>query len=142
MPSIDNDFALNMIGLGLVAFGLYIRFGNWKDWYWKTRGGMYGYIPLGLMMLAEANYKAVIPNAPRYVSISLMVALLLFALFLTLKQPKWIKPKWVNWIESQPKKVQQAMLVSAASDKNWSEHTASEAAIEAWVKELKKSHRS
>jgi hypothetical protein len=138
MPGLDTDLLLSAIGLGLIAYGLYVRFGSWKDWYWKTRGGMYGYIPLGLMLLFEANYIQFIPNAPRYISIVVLVLLALVVLYLTIKQPYWIKPNWVRWLENQPKRIQQAMQEDAQLDKNWSRHTNSAEAVELWAKELKK----
>jgi hypothetical protein len=138
MPRLDVDLTLTALGIGLMAFGLYVHFGKWKDWYWKTRGGVYGYVPLGLMLVVESNYKRLIPDAPRYVSLTVLALLALLAIYLTIKQPDWVKPNWVRWLESQPKRVRQAMQEDALLDKNWTQHTTSQEAVELWAKELKK----
>jgi len=138
MPRLDVDLTLTAIGIGLIAFGFYVRFGKWKEWYWKTRGGVYGYVPLGLMLVVESNYMRVIPNAPRFVSLGILVLLAACAFYLIIKQPEWVKPKWVHWLDNQPKRVRQAMQEDAQLDKNWSQHTNSPDAVELWAKELKK----
>jgi hypothetical protein len=138
MPGLDADLLLSALGLGFIAYGLYVHFGSWKDWYWKTRGGMYGYIPLGLMLLFEANYKRLIPNAPRYISIVVLVLLALVVLYLTIKQPNWIKPNWVRWLENQPKRIRQAMQEDAQLDKDWARHVTDPEAVALWAKELSK----
>lgn len=138
MPAIDVDLALTFLGLALLAFGLYIHVGKWKEWYWKTRGGVYGYVPLGLMLIVESNYKRVIPDAPRFISLAILGLLAILALYLTIKQPAWVKPNWVRWVESQPKRIRLAMQADALVDRNWSQHTSSQEAVELWAKELKK----
>lgn len=138
MPRLDIDLTLTALGIGLMAFGFYVHFGKWKDWYWKTRGGIYGYVPLGLMLVVESNYMRVIPNAPRYVSLAVLLLLAAVVIYLTIKQPEWVKPNWVRWLESQPKRVRQAMQEDALLDKNWAQHTTSQEAVELWAKELKK----
>jgi hypothetical protein len=138
MPPLDADLMLTALGIGLTAFGIYVHFGKWKEWYWKTNGGIYGYVPLGLMLVVESNYKRVIPNAPRYVSVAILVLLAVLAIYLKIKQPEWVKPKWVRWLDGQPKRVRQAMQADVLLDKNWAQHTNSQEAVELWVKELKK----
>ena len=138
MPRLDTDLMLTALGIGLMVFGLYVHFGSWKEWYWKTRGGIYGYVPLGLMLVVESNYKRVIPDAPRYISLAILLLLAAFAVYLKIKQPDWAKPKWVRWLDNQPKSVRQAMQADALLDKNWSQHTTSPEAIALWAKELKK----
>ncbi|HSN93909.1 MAG TPA: hypothetical protein VLR89_02480 [Anaerolineaceae bacterium] len=142
MAGLDTDLALTVLGVALMAFGFYVHFGSWKEWYWKTRGGIYGYVPLGLMLVVESNYKRVIPDAPRYVSLAILLLLAAFAVYLKIKQPEWAKPKWVRWLDSQPKAVRQAMQKDALLDKNWSRHTNSVEAVELWVKELKKGNKT
>jgi len=138
MPRLDIDLTLTALGIGLMVFGLYVHFGKWKEWYWKTSGGIYGYVPLGLMLIVESNYKRVIPNAPRYVSLAILVVLAALAIYLKVKTPEWVKPKWVRWLDSQPKQVHQAMQADALSDKKWSRHATSVEAVELWAKELKR----
>ena len=142
MPRLDTDLTLTILGLGLMAFGFYVHFGKWKDWYWKTRGGIYGYVPLGLMLVVESNYKRFIPDAPRYVSLAILVLLAALAVYLKIKQPEWVKPNWVRWLDSQPKRVHQAMQEDALSDKAWPRHTISPEAVQLWAKELKKGIKS
>lgn len=138
MPALDADLLLTLLGIALISFGSYVQFGKWKDWYWKTRGGVYGYIPLGMTLIVESNYKRVIPNAPRFVSLALLALLAILAVYLTLKQPIWIKPKWVRWLDSQPKRIRLAMQADAQQDKNWTLHTESQAAVEDWARKLRK----
>jgi len=142
MPRLDADLILTILGIGLMIFGLYVHFGTWKDWYWKTRGGIYGYVPLGLMLVVESNYIRVIPDAPRYVSLTILGLLAALAIYLKVKTPEWAKPDWVRWLESQPTHVRQAMQKDALSDKNWARHTTSLAAVELWAKELKKGNKN
>lgn len=138
MPRLDIDLTLTVLGIGLMVFGLYVHFGKWKDWFWKTRGGIYGYVPLGLMLVVESNYKRVIPDAPRFISLAILLLLAALAIYLKVKTPEWAKPNWVRWLEAQPNKIRQAMQAEALIDKNWSQHTTSPEAVELWAKALKK----
>lgn len=142
MPRLDADLTLTILGIGLMIFGLYVHFGKWKNWYWKTQWGTYGYVPLGLMLVVESNYKRVIPDAPRYVSVAILIILAALVIYLKFKTPEWVKPNWVRWLEAQPKQVRQAMQKNALSDKNWSRHTTSLEAVELWAKELRKGNKS
>jgi hypothetical protein len=136
----DPELLLQVLGLAFIAVGLAVRMGLWKKWYWKTRGTVYGYIPLGLLFLIYSfNDLAAERLGSRYflfqVAIGLVIAL---GLWWSVRPPELIKPAWVRWVERHSQAVRLVMAQDADQDKEWERHVASPEAVDAWAKALQR----
>ena len=133
----DIGSMLNLFGIGFIALGLVFRFGPKKDWYWKLKNGAYGYIPLGIMLLINANLEKLFPNLPENVDTFILLGFLAIIVLLSRNAPDFLKPEWARWIEAQPMEIQEKMREAALADPNWTRHVASPEAVEKWADSLK-----
>jgi hypothetical protein len=125
-------------GVAFIFLGLAARLGTWKSWYWRTRGSVYGYAPLGLAFLMYASRDRLLPLFGPYPVLfqSLLALLLLCGLWWSTRPPSFVKPAWVRWVESYPKKAYDAMASAAKDGEAWEPHVASPETLQAWVKEV------
>ncbi len=136
MFPIDPRLLLQAFGLIFVGLGAAARLGLWKQWYWKSRGTVFGYIPLGALFLVYSfNSLAVDRLGSRYFLFQALIGLLIvLGLWWSLRPPALVKPVWVRWLERHPKNVIQAMARAAEEDKDWEQHVVSQEAIDRWAK--------
>ena len=139
MFKLDPSLLLQAFGITFFAIGMAARLGLWKKWYWRTKGSMYGYMPLGLMFLLYSFYEPVRERlgASFWMYQSIFGILILVGAWWSFRPPWFIKPAWVRWVEAYPRDVRQAMEQAAADNADWDRHVTSPEAIEAWVKGLK-----
>ncbi|MGD2166178.1 MAG: hypothetical protein PVH50_11705, partial [Anaerolineae bacterium] len=110
MPKLDDQVLLELFGLVFVGMGLAARLGLWKGWYWRTRGGSYGYVPLGLLFFVYSRREALTALAGTELAFyGLFGLMLLLGLWWSFIPPDFVKPRWVRWIEAQPERAQEAM---------------------------------
>jgi hypothetical protein len=135
---LNINIFIPLLGAIFVLAGIYIRMGNIKQLYWKTRRSMYGYIPLGLVFILVGYYPnfAVQARYLYYGYIVVLAVMVVFTLYVSTKPPEFMKPTWVKWIEKHPKNVQKAMRRDAEVDDEWKQRVNSEADVDAWAKEL------
>lgn len=138
--NLDVNFVLPLMGAAFIFFGVYIRLGNLKQVYWKSRRSTFGYIPLGLVFIAAGFYERASKQPPSifYPFIGLFVLLIALTVYLTARTPEFMKPPWIRWVEKYPKSIQKAMAVDVEVNDNWKQNVASEAAVDAWAKQLGK----
>jgi len=136
--NLDLNFVIPLMGAVFVFIGLYIRLGNMKRVYWKSPRSMTSYIPLGLVFIASAYFDemALQPKPIYYGYIALFGVLVLFTLWFSTSAPNFIKPKWIRWVEKQPQNIQKAMAAEAEGNTEWLANVTSEAAVEAWGKQI------
>jgi hypothetical protein len=139
MFDIDPTLLLQAFGLIFLGVGMAARLGVWKKWYWRTKGSMYGYMPLGLMFLLYSFYEPVKERLGTsfWMFQSLFLVLIAIGAWLSLRPPAFIKPTWVRWVEAHPKDVRQAMERAATDDPTWEQHVTSPEAVDAWARTLK-----
>lgn len=139
MLKFDPSLLLQAFGITFFAIGMAARLGFWKKWYWRTKGSIYGYIPLGFMFLLYSFYEPVRVSlgSSFWMYQSLFALLIVVGAWWSFRPPDFIKPSWVGWIEAYPRDVRQAMEHAAADDPNWESHVTSPEAVEAWVKTLR-----
>jgi len=135
---LDFNLLIPLLGAAFVLVGIYIRMGNMKQVYWKSRRSMFGYIPLGLVFILVGYYTTFSSQAPYvfYAYIALLVILVVLTVYVSSRPPDFIKPTWIKWIEKHPNKIQKAMRIEADVDDEWKERVTSEAGVDAWAKEL------
>lgn len=136
--NLDPQLIISIIGVVFIALGISVRTGWWKKWYWRTRGGAYGYIPMGFLFLLFAYERIIIQYMNNYILVAVYVALAILVVYLSLKPPKWIKPSWIRWIEEMPTATQKAMRNQAKEDDEWMEFVDSRESLHKWAKQLKK----
>ena len=135
---LNPQLIISIIGVVFMALGISVRTGWWKKWYWRTRGGVYGYIPMGCLFLLYAYESKVVQHVNNFVLVAVYVVLATLVVFLSLKPPKWIKPTWIRWIEEMPAATQKAMRNHAKEDDEWMDFVDSRESLQKWFKQLKK----
>ena len=139
MFNLDPTLLLQAFGLTFLGVGMAVRLGLWKKWYWRTKGSLYSYMPLGTMFLLYSLYEPMKARlgASFWMFQSLFGVLILLGVWWSLRPPAFIKPAWVRWVEAHPKDVRQAMERAATDDSTWEQHVTSQEAVEAWARALK-----
>lgn len=133
----DPNLLLIAFGFAFIAIWLTMRLGRWKKWYWKSRGGVYGYLPLGFLFLLYAfreQAAELLGDAFNPLSIAVFVLLGALAVWFSLRPPAFIKPAWIRWVEAHPKHVINAMRNAVEEEDNWEEHVLSQEAVNQWAK--------
>ena len=144
MFGISQQLLMWMFGAAFIAAGLAARLGRWKNWYWTTRGAVYGYTPLGLLFIVYSfNGEAQTWPSP-YSQLYQVAVVLLIAVgvWWSLRPPAVVKPAWVRWVEVHPQSVWEAMAGAVKDGGEWEFHVASPEAVNAWAKALARKKRS
>jgi hypothetical protein len=129
---------IRMLGVFFALFGIAIRLGYFKKMYFASKGGIYGYLPMGLLFVVYSYYeefKTVNPDSMLYYYVVFGV-LIALTLYLSIAKPKWMKPIWVGWVEKHPAKVINKMTEAIKTDTEWEKNLVNEAGVDAWVKKL------
>lgn len=136
--NLDLNLVVLLMGAVFVFFGIYIRMGNLKQVYWKSRRSVFGYIPLGLLFIMAGYYETA-SKQPFYIFypyIALFVILVGLTLFVASRPPNFIKPDWIRWVEKYPNSIQKAMQAEVLDNTDWKSKLKSEADVDAWAKQL------
>ncbi len=134
----NEIWIIRSLGIIFILFSITFRMGYWKKLYWASRGGIYGYLPLGLVFLLYSFFDELLQSLPHYTIVfyGLFVFLLLMGLYLTWRKPRWIKPAWVLWVEKYPQKIRNAMLEDVKLGDEWEVNTRDEQSVDQWAKKL------
>ena len=129
------------LGVLMIVMGLLAVFGIWKNWYWRNRQSLvYGYVFFGLACLLGSfrnNFLELVGQRTWVLNV-LYLLLVFLAVLISLKTPKFLKPKWVQEIEKQPLWVYKAMALEASHGRVWREHFKNKETFQAWIKEVKR----
>lgn len=142
MPRLDDQLFLGLFGLLFLGMGLSARLGLWKSWYWRSRGGTYSYVPLGLLFLVYAwRDELTVLLGFELGFYVLFGLLLLLGAWWSFYPPSFVKPQWVRWIEEQPEKTQESMRAQVEEGFEWEPHTRSRQAVDQWARRIKNARR-
>ena len=136
-----NEFwIIRMLGIFFVMLGVVIRMGYLRKLYFASRGGIYGYIPMGLVFILYTFYEPVKATRPEliyyyYAAFGILIAV---AVYLSVAKPRFIKPAWTIWLNKYPEKVIKAMTDDIKNNPDWEKNTIDEEAVERWAKSLKR----
>ena len=137
---IDPNYAVSLLGIVFIFAGVFIRLGNLKQVYWKSKRSMVvvGYIPLGILFIVAGLYESASKQGGLvfYAYIALLAIVVILTLYLVTRPPNFLKPDWIRWIEKYPKAVQKAMAEDVEINDQWKQNVTSEAAVDAWAKQL------
>ncbi|MCC7129494.1 MAG: hypothetical protein B6D39_07175 [Anaerolineae bacterium UTCFX2] len=136
--NIDPNLAVSVLGVLFVFVGVFIRLGNMKPVYWKSPRTMVGYIPLGILFILASIYDFVSKQGVYifYAYIALIVIVAGLTIYITSRPPNFLKPTWIRWIEKHPRPIQKAMAADVGVNDQWQQNVISEAAVDAWAKQL------
>lgn len=134
------DLMLLMKGLaiGFMLVGLAVHLGFWKGWYWRSRGGAYAYIPMGIVFMMYSYQSFLIEKLGMVPTVVLFFLFVAIILWFTLKPPEILKPRWVLWVEKYPNKVRRAMTQEVLDGEKWEPWVKSEAEVDAWAARVAK----
>lgn len=138
MFDIDTEVVLRFVGYGFMITWVVVRAGLWKGWYWRTRGGVYAYLPLGLVFVLY-SYQEMIQAALGSDFIWFIVFMFLLGvlcIWLSLRPPDFVKPAWVRWIDEHPSRIRKAMAAAVEEGETWEEHVQSQQAVNRWAQSL------
>ncbi|NPV39791.1 MAG: hypothetical protein HPY72_00400 [Anaerolineae bacterium] len=131
---------IRMLGIFFVMLGIVIRMGYLRKLYFASRGGIYGYIPMGLVFILYTFYEEVKTTRPEliyyyYAAFGILIAA---AVYLSVAKPRFIKPAWTIWLDKYPEKVIKSMTEDIKNNPDWEKNTVNEEAVERWAKSLKR----
>ena len=133
----NPNLITGVLGLVFIAIGLMIKLGLWKKYFWRTRGGMYGYMPLGMLfILYSYQEEAQLLGSRYWMYLAAFGILIAIAVWWSVRPPAFLKPEWVLWVEAHPRHVIDRMRKDAENDPDWVRHTTSQETIDQWAKEL------
>ena len=139
MPDFNDHILLGLFGIAFSGMGLAARLGQWKGWYWRTRGGAYSYVPLGLLFLLYAwRTELTAFFGTESVFYGLFGLLLFLGVWWSFLPPDFVKPPWVRWVEEQPESIQEAMREQVEEGEAWRTHVESREAVERWARSRRK----
>jgi hypothetical protein len=139
--SIDSQLVLRFLGVFSIVVGLVGLSGKWKRWYWRSqRNTVYGYPLLGFACILGSFEKEVQAalGGREWLVIVIYAILLGGALLVSYFPPKFLKPRWVKRVEQEPHWVYEKMVKEVMSDQPWGQKAKNMAALEKWIKEIKK----
>jgi hypothetical protein len=102
----DTQLLLQAFGFIFIGIGVVARLGMWKQWYWRSKTSVYGYIPLGLIFLLVSYHDL----AQERLGLNFWIyqagyaVPILLAVWWVARTPAFVKPNWVRWIEAYPPK--------------------------------------
>jgi len=143
MFGINSQFLMWMFGAAFMAAGVAARLGLWKNWYWTTRGAVYGYVPLGLLFVVysfDSSAKERL-GSNFFLYQGAVALLVVLGVWWSLRPPGFVKPTWVHWLEEYPEAVRDAMAHAVKEREEWESHVTSRQAVDAWAKTLGKKRR-
>lgn len=134
----DNIWIIRALGIFFVLLAVAIRLGYLKRIYWRSKGGIYGYLPMGLLFLWYSYFDVVVEffNQKVFVYYIIFGLLILLTLLLSLRTPQWAKPDWVKWIEKYPAHIHKKMTDEAKNSSEWEIHVESEDGVAKWARKL------
>jgi hypothetical protein len=134
----NEIWIIRMLGVFFALFGVAIRLGYFRKMYFASKGGIYGYIPMGLLFVLYSyfeGYKAGNPDSMvmYYAAFGLLIALVLY---FSIAKPSWMKPTWVAWVEKYPTKIINKMAENIKDNPDWEKNVVDEASVNSWAKQL------
>jgi hypothetical protein len=136
-----------VFGLAFIVGGLLFHLGCWRSWYltpdtiFGARPALYGFVPMGLAIICFAIV-ILLPSLEtrRTVGAYVILPLAILAVILSFWQPKWLKPKWVRWLEENNQDILELIVEEGRKTKEWGKVVATQEGLEAWVAEVRRKH--
>jgi len=135
-----------IIGLVFIYLGFITLNGSYKIWYlgpqiFPPQAVVYGTIPTGIAFL-EISMILILapllgPDITGWMVGLLVLPVLVIAFVLAIWRPKWIKPKWVNWLEENySDKIDILIKDARKNPESWKVRVATQEGLEVWAREV------
>lgn len=134
----DSTWIIRGLGLFFILLAFAIRTGYFKNLYWRSKGGIFGYLPMGLLFLWYAYYDQITQSTAQatYVFYLVFVVLIALTLWFALRTPQWAKPDWIKWVEKYPTHIRKRMAEEAGENKDWESLVVDEESVKKWARKL------
>lgn len=141
---------LFLLGIAFLSMGIYVRLGGFKSLYLAKgipilmpRALQNFAMPLGLTLIATATTSSQIlfPSVETRQQLTLWVEMPIFVIGLILVAwaPRWLKPRWLVYLEDEYGTVMWHLLDEAKKDvRGWSRRVRTQAGLEEWAEETRK----
>lgn len=140
-----------IIGTGFLILGIAVRAGIIKRW-WLMKSTPITPISFAYIAIPTALLLFVIPVLIVFISnptvrgtvfVYLICPILITIIALTLWQPRWLKPKWLRWLEDN----HNALLPLLREDakrmgaRKWEKRVNTQEGLENWVEEVRRKNK-
>lgn len=138
-------YVLSIVGFFLLGFGIYVRLGGAKVWYLipgipvlMPQIVQNMLIPLGttLFVLAIGAYFAPDIEARQKLLNYIFLPMLLITIILGIWSPRWMRPRWLVYLQDTYGLLTQKMLkVAAENAREWTQRVQTQQGLEEWARE-------
>jgi hypothetical protein len=134
-------------GFGLLALGVYIRFGGFKTLFLAKgipvlmpRALQNIPIPLGIILLLFLLIGTFVPTVSMRQALLTWFIMPLFVLSLVIAvwPPRWLRPQWLNYLEDEYGSVMWHLLEDVHNPREWTRRVRTQAGLEEWAEETRK----
>jgi hypothetical protein len=139
MYGISLTLILQLFGAFFIVMGVAGLLSFYKSWYWHSQQSVYGYIPFGLIFLVSSFEAQIRQQLGTYGWSVIVIYVILFAIgsWGFVRPPKFIKPGWIQLIETQPKNVYDTMVKEVKAGANWQKKVESPEALAEWIRTIR-----
>lgn len=140
-----------LIGLSFIVGGVSVYTGLNKTWWLNKSTAVtptaiaYGLFPGSIVFfaLAYTGYFPLSPTLNERVSFCVIMPSMALTVILSLVQPRFLKPKWLTWLEDHHGDILPILREEARSG-DWSEwkyRVRTQEGLEEWVAEVRRKHK-
>ena len=135
-----------IIGTIFLILGTLMHSGAYKTWYlgphiFPPQAVVYATIPVGIafvilaiMVLFAPNFD---PDTNGFMVTFCVLPIILFGFILAIWRPRWIKPRWVNWLEDNYSDQLHILIENARQNpRAWEKQVSTQEGLEAWAKSV------
>ncbi len=138
-----------IIGIGFFLLGLRMILSNDKFWWWSKSTAA---VPTNVVFAAfPATFLFFLMAYIFYYQFSLStkvkddlsffvgIPLIIIAVVLSIWQPRWLKPKWLRWLEANHGSILPLLQEEARQEEwsTWQKKVETQEGLEAWVAEVR-----
>jgi hypothetical protein len=138
-------------GVIAIALGIWTRLGKNRAWYLVPnyyvllpKSGHYALPIIGLMLIVLGiSLLMPKPELVRRVWAVGVFPLGIIAVLVVVFQPKWLKPKWVRWLEENHGDILDLLIEEARKTPKWTDwakQVSTQKGLEEWVAEVRRKH--
>ena len=133
-------------GLAGVIIGILRRMGKGRTWYLVPnyyvllpKGASYALPVIGLICISFGI--GILINEPgfaRKILYWVIVPLLVVSGLIIIFQPRWLKPRWVRWLEENHGDILEILIEEGRKTPSWAKRVSTQEGLEEWVEEVRR----
>lgn len=139
------------VGFFLLWFGIMIQIGRYKRWWLLNSTPIvptsfaYVSVLVGILFLTVPGLAAYSPdpNVRGTAFITLICPTLIIIVILATWQPRWLKPKWLRWLETDHGAMLELLREEARKEEwsKWNQRVSTQEGLEEWVEEVRAKYK-